>query len=188
MAQLEFIDVDQRRIVATTLSTDTGNYMVKLPHAKAYGVEINAKNYMFYLDIVDITNEIPEREIIRDFRLEKVEVGITVVLENIFFETNKADLKPESYTQLEQVLKFMANNPTLRMEISGHTDNVGSHDYNSRLSQSRAEEVVKFLVERGIDALRLDAIGYAFDQPIAPNDTPENRAKNRRVEFKILSK
>jgi len=188
MAQLEFIDVDQSRIVATTVSNQTGSYTARLPEGKAYGLEINAKDYLFYLDIIDISGESPEEEIIRDFGLEKVEVGATVVLENIFFETNKATLKPESYTQLEQVLKFLNSNPSVRMEISGHTDNTGTLKYNTKLSQSRAEAVVRYLVERGIDASRFDAKGYAFTQPIAPNDTEEGRAKNRRVEFKILSK
>jgi len=85
-------------------------------------------------------------------------------------------------------LKFMQSNPTMRMEISGHTDNTGSLKVNTKLSQSRAESVVDWLVERGIDASRLDAKGYAFDQPIASNDTAEGRQQNRRVEFKILSK
>jgi len=187
MAQIEFIDVDQSRVVATTLSNDTGSYTARLPEGKAYGVEINAKGYLFFLDMVDITGEKPEEPILRNFSLEKVEVGTTVVLENIFFETNKSTLKPESYPQLEQVLKFMNSNPTVRMEISGHTDNVGSLKLNTNLSQARAEAVVKYLVERGIDPSRLDYKGYAFSQPIAPNDTAEGRAKNRRVEFKILS-
>jgi outer membrane protein OmpA-like peptidoglycan-associated protein len=81
----------------------------------------------------------------------------------------------------------MNSNPTVRMEISGHTDNVGSLKLNTNLSKARAESVVKYLVERGIDPSRLDYKGYAFSQPVAPNDTPEGRAKNRRVEFKILS-
>ena len=187
MAQLEFIDVDQSKVVATTLSNDTGSYTTRLPEGKAYGVEINAKGYLFFLDMVDITGEEPEEPIRRDFNLEKVEVGTKVVLENIFFETNKATLKPESYPQLEQVLKFMNSNPSVRMEISGHTDNVGSLKLNTNLSKARAESVVKYLVERGIDPSRLDYKGYAFSQPVAPNDTPEGRAKNRRVEFKILS-
>jgi outer membrane protein OmpA-like peptidoglycan-associated protein len=187
MAQLEFIDVDQSKVIATTLSNNTGSYTARLPEGKAYGVEINAKGYLFYLDMVDITGEAPEEPITRDFSLEKVEVGTKVVLENIFFETNKATLKPESYAQLEQVLKFMNSNPSVRMEISGHTDNVGSLKLNTNLSQARAESVVKYLVERGIDPSRLDSKGYAYSQPIAPNDTPEGRAKNRRVEFKILS-
>jgi len=187
MAQIEFIDVDQSKVVATTMSNDTGSYTARLPEGKAYGVEINAKGYLFFLDMVDLTGVGPEEPIRKDFSIEKVEIGTKVVLENIFFETNKATLKPESYPQLEQVLKFMNSNPTVRMEISGHTDNVGSLKLNTNLSQARAESVVRYLVERGIDPSRLDYKGYAFSQPVAPNDTPEGRAMNRRVEFKILS-
>jgi outer membrane protein OmpA-like peptidoglycan-associated protein len=188
MAKLDFIDVDISQVVATAVANDTGYYRANLPEGKAYGVEIIAKDYLFFLDIVDVSGEDSDVEIQRDFGLDKVEVGATVVLENIFFETAKATLKPESFVQLEQVLKFMNSNPGVRMEISGHTDNTGSLKLNTRLSQARAESVVDYLVEHGIEEGRLDAMGYAFSQPIAPNDTAEGRAKNRRVEFKILSK
>ncbi len=188
MAKLDFIDVDASKVVATVVANDTGYYRVSLPEGKAYGVEIMARDYLFFLDIVDVSGEGSDEEIRRDFGLDKVEVGATVVLENIFFETAKATLKPESYSQLEQVLKFMDSNPTIRMEISGHTDNTGSLKVNTRLSQARAESVVEYLVEHGIDPGRLDAKGYAFSRPIAPNDTPDGRARNRRVEFEILSK
>ena len=180
--------MDASRIAATSISSDSGMYRASLPEGKAYGVEITARDYLFFLDIIDISLDDPNEQIIRDFGLEKVEVGATVVLENIFFETGKATLMPESYTQLEQVLKFLNSNPTVRMEISGHTDNTGSLRVNTRLSQDRAQSVVDYLEEHGIDPDRLDAMGYAFSQPIASNDTPEGRASNRRVEFKILSK
>ena len=188
VAKLEFIDVERSQVIATSLSDGTGTFRANLPEAKAYGVEITARDYMFFLDIMDITGESSDVEIIRNFSLEPVEIGTTVVLENIFFETGKATLKAESFTQLEQVLKFLQSNPTLRMEISGHTDNTGSLKVNTKLSQSRAEAVVEWLVERGIDASRLDAMGYAYSKPVASNDTAEGRAQNRRVEFKILSK
>jgi outer membrane protein OmpA-like peptidoglycan-associated protein len=188
VSKLEFIDVEKSQVVATSMSDGSGVYRASLPEAKAFGLEITARDYMFFLDIMDITGESTDEEIIRNFGLEPVEVGATVVLENIFFETGKATLKEESFIQLEQVLKFMQSNPTMRMEISGHTDNTGSLKVNTKLSQARAEAVVKWLVERGIDASRLDAMGYAFNQPIASNDTAEGRAQNRRVEFKILSK
>jgi outer membrane protein OmpA-like peptidoglycan-associated protein len=188
MARLDFIDVDVGMIVASSIANDTGYYRAKLPEGKAYGVEIQATDYLFFIDIVDLSGESTDEEIVLDFGLDKVEIGATVVLENIFFETGKATLKPESFPQLETVLKFMESNPTIRMEISGHTDNTGSLKLNTRLSQTRAESVVEYLVEHGIEADRLDAKGYAFSQPIAPNDTAEGRAKNRRVEFMILSK
>ncbi|MCK5093677.1 MAG: OmpA family protein, partial [Spirochaetes bacterium] len=188
MAKLEFIDVDISKVVATAVANDTGYYRASLPESKAYGVEIVALDYLFFLDIVDVSGEESEGEFHRDFGMDKVEVGATVVLENIFFETAKATLKPESFPQLELVIKFMNSNPSIRMEISGHTDNTGSLKLNTRLSQSRAESVVAYLVEHGVDSGRFNAMGYAFSQPIAPNNTVEGRAKNRRVEFKILSK
>ena len=88
---------------------------------------------------------------------------------------------------MQQVLKFLNQNTTVRMEISGHTDNTGTLKYNTKLSQDRAQAVVNWLVDHGIDAYRFDVKGYAFTQPIADNSTPEGREKNRRVEFKILS-
>ncbi len=187
-AKLDFIDVDKSKVVATTITNDSGAYRAVLPEGKAYGVEIVATDYMLFLDMVDISRKASGEEIPVDFGLEKVEVGATVVLENIFFETGKATLKPESFPQLDQVVKFMESNRSISMEISGHTDNTGSLKTNTKLSQSRAEAVVDYLVEKGIDKSKLEAKGYAFSQPIAPNDTEEGRARNRRVEFKILGK
>ncbi len=188
MAKLEFIDLERSEVIATAVSNDTGFYKISLPDDKSYGVEIMARDYLFFLDMVDLSGAGTDIGHTRDFQLDKVEVGAKVVLENIYFETNKAELKPESYKQLDQIFEFMDNNPTLKLEISGHTDNVGSLKYNTRLSKSRAQAVVSYLVRKGIDPDKLDAQGYAFTQPIAPNDTSEGREKNRRVEFKILSK
>lgn len=187
-AKLDFIDVDLNKIIATTLSDDSGHYTASLPEGKAYGVEVVARDYLFYLDVLDLTAADPDVVMTHHIGLDPIEVGATVVLKNIFFELNKATLKPESFPQLEQVLSFMNGNPSVRMEISGHTDNTGSLRLNTRLSQARAQAVVDYLTERGTAVERLDAKGYAFSQPIAPNDTAEGRAQNRRVEFKILSK
>jgi outer membrane protein OmpA-like peptidoglycan-associated protein len=187
-AKLDFIDVDQSKVIATTLAGDTGDYRAVLPEGKAYGVEIIAKDYLLFLDVIDLSGKSPQEETIIDFALQKVVVGAKVVLENIFFESGNAVLKTESFHQLDQVVSFMESNASLRMEISGHTDNVGSLKTNTSISQKRAEAVVAYLVQKGIAASRLDAKGYAFSQPIDSNATPEGRAKNRRVEFKILSK
>jgi outer membrane protein OmpA-like peptidoglycan-associated protein len=146
------------------------------------------KDYLFFLDVVDLTEASTDEPTVRNFELEKIEVGTKVVLENIYFETAKAVLKPESYTQLDQVIELLENNETLRMEISGHTDNVGSLRVNTKLSEERAKAVVDYLVSNGISEDRLEWKGYAYTRPIAPNDTEEGRAKNRRVEFEILSK
>jgi outer membrane protein OmpA-like peptidoglycan-associated protein len=189
LAKIEIIDMDLNNVIATSISEkENGNYSIKLDERKNYGVEITAQGYMLFLDIIDIPEDLETKEIIRNFVLKKVKVGETIILKNIFFETNKAVLTPESYVELGRVLKLLESNPTLRIEISGHTDNVGSYEVNQRLSEARAKAVVDFLVGSGTDSSRLEYAGYAFSQPVAPNNTPEGRAQNRRVEFKILSK
>ena len=109
-----------------------------------------------------------------------------IVLNNIFFNYNKATLRPESKTELENLIKLMNDNPNIKIEISGHTDNIGSASYNQKLSESRAKAVVDYLIEHGIERSRLSYMGYGFEKPIASNDTEEGRQLNRRVEFKII--
>jgi outer membrane protein OmpA-like peptidoglycan-associated protein/tetratricopeptide (TPR) repeat protein len=188
IAKLELIDVDASKVVATAISDASGNYKVKIPAPKSYGVEIIAKNYLLYLDAIDLSKESGNEIIIRNFKLERVEVGAKVILKNIFFEFGKSTLKSESFAELNNVIKLLQNNETLRIEISGHTDNIGTYKYNKKLSEDRAKAVVDYLVKKGIKPDRLTYKGYAFDQPVAPNTTEEGRAKNRRVEFKVLSK
>jgi outer membrane protein OmpA-like peptidoglycan-associated protein len=187
-AKLELIDQESDEIVAIAISDSTGNYSVKVPQAKAYGIDINAKGYLMYLEIEDLSNESYEEVTIRNYELDRVEVGAKMILKNIYFETGKADLKAESYQTLNSVVKLMQNNPTLVLEISGHTDNVGSKKYNENLSRSRAKSCVDYLIAQGISENRLQYKGYGFQFSIFSNDTEENRAKNRRVEFKIISK
>ncbi len=188
IAKLELIDVDVSRVVATAISDASGKYKVKIPAPKSYGVEIIAKNYLLYLDAIDLSKEPADEIIIRNFMLDRVEVGVKVILKNIFFAFGKSTLKPESYEELNHVVKLLQNNETLRIEISGHTDNIGSYKYNKKLSEDRAKAVVDYLVKKGISQNRLEYKGYAYDQPVAPNNTEEGRAQNRRVEFKVLSK
>ena len=188
MAKIELIDVERNQVVSTSLSDrQNGSFRLRLENRKNYGVEITAQGYMVYLDIVEVPVDLGKTEVLKNFFLKKVKVGEKVVLKNIFFDTNKATLKPESYTELNNVFKLLTTNPTLRIEISGHTDNVGSAQLNNTLSQARAKAVVDYLVVNGIDPSRLEYKGYGFMQPIASNDSPAGRAQNRRVEFKILS-
>jgi len=188
VGRMDLIDVARNLVIGTAVSDSLGNYKLTIPGKKSYGVEIMAKDYLFFLQVIDLTKDTSDLLIKRDFALSKVEVGAKVVLKNIFFETGKATLKSESFTELENVIKFLNDNATVRLEISGHTDNVGSLKSNTKLSQDRAQSVVNYLVTKGIAASRLEAKGYAFSQPLSTNDTPDGRAQNRRVEFKILSK
>ncbi len=124
----------------------------------------------------------------KDLYLDPVEVGITVRLDNIFFDFDKTTLKPESYAELNKVLNFLESNPNVEIEIAGHTDNKGSDDYNVQLSHGRAQAVVEYLISQGITYERIVAQGYGEKVPVASNDTDKGRAINRRVEFTVLSK
>lgn len=186
---LIFIDPTTGRQDASVPSDSlTGEYRVSLSEAKVYGVEIHATGYLYFLDILDLSKENSDQILERDFYLQEVEVGTKVVLDHIYFETGKAVLMPESNDELDQVFRFLENNPGITLEISGHTDNTGSLRINQRLSRERARAVVNYLVGRGISEEMLISEGYADSQPVAPNDTAEGRRQNRRVEFKVLSK
>lgn len=114
------------------------------------------------------------------------EVGITVVLDNIFFEIDKATLLPESKKELEELVDLLTDYPHMRIEINGHTDNTGSDAHNQQLSEARAKAVVHYLLEEKVEKDRLSYAGHGENQPVATNDTPEGRQLNRRVEFKML--
>jgi outer membrane protein OmpA-like peptidoglycan-associated protein/tetratricopeptide (TPR) repeat protein len=187
-AKMDIIDTEFSRVVATTTSDTSGRYFIRIPLPKRYGIEIVARNYMLNLDVVDLTQESYRHEIIRDFMLEPIEIGARMILKNIFFEFGKSTLKPESYIQLDNVVLLLKSTPGLRIEISGHTDNVGSAKANQKLSEERSKAVVDYLVSRGIELNRLEYKGYGFSQPVASNSTPEGRSQNRRVEFKIIGK
>ncbi|RLD25787.1 MAG: OmpA family protein [Bacteroidetes bacterium] len=168
---------------------ETGEYKIVLPYGHTYGFRGYAKGYISvnqHLDLVEVSEY---KEIETDLFLVPIEVGQVVRLNNIFFETGKATLKKESFPELNRVVELMEENPTMKLEIAGHTDNVGSETNNQQLSQSRAEAVVSYLVNNGVSgANRLIGTGYGERMPIADNDTDLGRQLNRRVEFKILNK
>lgn len=188
IAKIEIIDQERSQVVATAISDSTGNYSVKIPESKIYGVDIIATGYLLFLDMVDLSMKTYDEVVVKNFLLDRVEVGAKVILKNIYFESGKSTLKPESYAGLDNVVKLLETNPSLRIEISGHTDNIGSQSMNTRLSNNRAKAVVNHLTGKGITENRLEYKGYAFSQSIAPNNTAEGRKQNRRVEFKVLSK
>lgn len=188
MAGLSFMDPATGEMVAKTMTGADGSYRARIPSPKVYGVEINATGYLYYLDILDLSSLNPDEPVERDFYLQRIEVGTKVVLDNIYFQTGKSVLTVDSYEALDQVVRFLENNESVRLEISGHTDNTGSLRINTSLSQERAKAVVDYITGRGIANDRLKYKGYADSQPVAENDTPEGREMNRRVEFKVLSK
>lgn len=187
-AKIEIVDNTANEVVATfTTNSQTGAYLVNLPSGKNYGISVSKEGYLFHSENFNLSDTAEYQEVIIDVDLQRIEVGTTVVLKNIFFDYDKATLRPESFAELNRVLNILNKQPKLKIEISGHTDNKGSLEYNKQLSKARAKTVVDYLIEKGIPADRLTYEGYAFEKPIATNDTDEGRQLNRRVEFKVLS-
>lgn len=169
-------------------NSKTGKYLVTLPSGKNYGIAVKAEGYLFHSENFDIPASATYQEIIKDVAMKNVQVGQKIVLRNIFFDFDKATIRPESANELERLTKLLNDVPTLRIEISGHTDNKGSAQYNQTLSESRAKSVVEYLIKNGIAKDRLEFKGYGLTQPLVSNDTDEGRQLNRRTEFKILSR
>lgn len=189
LANIELYDNEQEELLATfATNPETGAYFISLPGGMNFGILVQAEGFLFHSENINITETGVFTEIINDIGLKRVEVGTTIVLRNIFFDTGSASLRPESYAELGVLYKLLEDNPKIKIEISGHTDNVGSAALNQRLSQDRARAVVDFLIERGTDPDRLTYEGYGFSRPVATNDTPEGRQLNRRTEFEIIEK
>jgi outer membrane protein OmpA-like peptidoglycan-associated protein len=182
-------DNEKNEIVSTFQSNSkTGRYLVSLPSGRNYGIAVTMEGYLFFSENVDLPKSKTYQEIIKDIELNKLEVGQKIVLKNIFYDFDKATLRSLSISELDRLVKLLELNPTLRIEISSHTDNVGSAAYNVKLSTNRALSVINYLEKKGIKKERLEYQGYGFTDPIAPNDTDQGRQLNRRTEFKILSK
>ncbi|MCF8297913.1 MAG: OmpA family protein [Saprospiraceae bacterium] len=187
-AQIELTDNETGKILANFESNSkTGKYLVSLPSGKNYGIAVKAEGCLFHSENINVEAATTSyQEIIKDIKLKRIEIGSKVVLKNIFFDTGKSTLRKESTSELERLQKLMEDVPTLKIEISGHTDNVGSETMNQGLSEKRAKAVVDYLIGKGIDQARLTYKGFGFAQPIATNDTEEGRQQNRRTEFKIV--
>ena len=178
--------VDGKNYGVARTNPATGEYTIVLPYGINYDFTAGASGFIGISDNLDLTNIGEYKEIKRDLYLVPIEVGATVRLNNIFFETGKAELKSESFSELNRVIKFLQDNPNVKIELSGHTDNVGDKGFNKSLSQKRADAVLAYLTQNGIDASRLVAAGYGMEKPVADNATDEGKALNRRVEFTIL--
>lgn len=188
-AMIDLIDNDKNEVLATFKSNSaTGKYLVTLPSGKNYGIAVKRDGYLFHSENFNLPDNADFQEFNKDVALKKIEVGSTIVLRNIFFDFDKATIRPESANELDRLIKLLNDNPTLKIELGSHTDSKGSDDYNMRLSDSRSKSVVDYLITKGISAGRLVAKGYGETKPIDTNDTDAGRQNNRRTEFKILEK
>ncbi|UOQ98570.1 OmpA family protein [Hymenobacter sp. 5317J-9] len=188
-AAIDLIDNTSGQTIATFRSNATsGRYLVSLPSGTNYGIVVRQDGYLFHSENFDLPAGAAFAEVVKDVPLKKLEVGTTIVLRNIFFDTGKASLRPESTAELERLQKLLTETPALKLEMAGHTDDVGEAAKNQDLSQRRAQAVVAYLTQHGIAAARLSAAGYGETQPVAPNTTKAGRQLNRRTEFKVTAK
>lgn len=186
-ASIELINLDSKE-TESLVSSDSvsGSYLIVLTQGAEYALYVNKADYLFRSLNFNYSELTDYEPIVLDIELEKASEGTSAVLENIFFDVDKYELKEKSVTELKKILRFLNENPSVRIEISGHTDNTGSAAYNVQLSEKRAQSVNNYLVSQGISQSRLTPKGYGSQQPIASNDTEEGRQKNRRIEFKIV--
>jgi len=185
----ELVDLSSGEVV-TSGSSDkiSGEYIACLPAKGKFAFNAQAEGYLFHSENFTLNELLPPGKFFNlDISLKPIEIGESVVLNNIFFETASSQLLPESKSELNKLIQLLSQNNTLRIEIGGHTDNVGSDENNKKLSLERAQSVVNYLVTKGIDRKMLTSNGYGSKSPVADNNTEEGRAKNRRTEFKITA-
>jgi outer membrane protein OmpA-like peptidoglycan-associated protein len=177
-------------VVFNVAKLSTGKFNVKVIHPEEaeYLLTMEKEGYLFKNVTITLPGSTKEPQLMtRTFELNKLRVGLSSILRNIYFDFDKYTLKQESYTELNKLERLLLESPNMRVEIAGHTDFVGSGQYNNQLSVKRASSVVNFLINKGITPTRLETKGYGKTRPIASNDDEiDGRELNRRVEFKIL--
>lgn len=189
-AHFELIDLaTAKQMIVSDANSGNGEFLVTLPVDKDYALNVTQPGYLFYSENYSL-KELKDfsKPYLMDVPLQPIDTGSIVELKNVFFETAKYDLKEESKVELNKLVSFLTLNKTLRIELSGHTDNVGDKKMNLTLSQNRAKAVYDYLSANGIDTKRLAYKGYGDNKPKVKNDSDENRAKNRRTEFKVIGK
>lgn len=182
------VNVEGMTSVLAEIDTLTGTYTLKLPLKAAYTINASAPDYYPVYEPIDLTSQTTSIKINRDLVIVPIEVGQSIRLNNIFFESGKAVLKKESFPELDRVVQFLTSSTDIKIEIGGHTDDVGKAATNLKLSQSRAQSVADYIVKKGISKARVVAKGYGLTKPVVSNKTKEGKAQNRRVEFTVIGK
>jgi outer membrane protein OmpA-like peptidoglycan-associated protein len=186
-AKIDLFDLTSKEKQASITSDKVnGGYMLVLNQGAEYGLEVHRKGYAFKSLSFNYAEGKDIKPLEIDIELDPIAQGTIFTLNNIFFEYNKYELQDKSKTELDALVKFLQDNPDVKGEVSGHTDNIGAAENNMTLSLNRAHSVRDYLVNAGIDANRLTYKGFGSTKPATSNDTEEGRAKNRRIEFKVL--
>ena len=187
-AQIDVLDNVTGQVITTQQSTAAGKYLVSLPSGTNYGLVVRHEGHLFHSENVNLPPSTGYAQVVRNMRLQRMEPGSNIVLNNVFFDPGKDKIRPESTMEMERLLKLLNDESKLKIHVCGHTDNVGQLDANKDLSQRRAQAVVTYLLDHKVKPERLKCTGYGDTIPMASNATEAGRAINRRTEFKVLSK
>ena len=181
---LEIYDAKTNAVIATKMTDASGKYSIELSDISQISISAIAPKYLFYSENITIDEKATNTE--KNIQLKAVEIGASVVLNNVNFDFGKSELRPEAIPEIDRLVYLMIQYPEFNVEISGHTDNKGTVKYNKELSQKRAEAVVAYMVSKGVNKNRLKAVGYGPLKPRSNNDTDEGRQLNRRVEAEVV--
>lgn len=186
-AKVEIVDNETGKVLFSSNVDPELGFVISLPAGKNYGIAVEKDGYLFYSENFNLVKKTKYKEIEKIIELEKIKKGSKLILRNVFFDYDKSDLKNESVTELNRLIKLLLANPTVHIQLEGHTDNHGTDEYNIGLSQRRINSVKEYLINNGLPAERIkNTIGFGEAKPIDTNDTDEGRANNRRVEFVIV--
>ena len=187
-ARFELIDLENGKDFYKSYSDSlTGEFVVSIPVDHNYMLNVSRKGYLFYSENFSLKGVFyQDAPLLKDIPLQPIEIGKSIVLNNVFYETDSYALKKESEIELNKVVQFLRMNPGIRIEISGYTDNVGETAYNQVLSENRAKTVANYLIAASVNAQRIVSKGYGTGNPVTSNDTEKGRAQNRRTELKII--
>ncbi len=183
---VELVDNATKKTIMKITSDEIGKYFIPLPIGKDYTFVVNRKGYLYYSNLYELSKEKSDSTYIKDIALQPVQLNATMVFKNVQFEKNAYNLLPVSTVELDKLVQLLAENPTIKLQINGHTDNTGNADDNLKLSTNRAKSVVDYLASKNIIATRLTYKGFGATKPIADNNTEEGKAKNRRTEFVVV--
>ena len=187
-ADVQLINLETGNLINSFISdASTGEYLISIPSGKNYALNVSKGGFLFHSENFSLADHNQSKPFQLNIKLQPVKTGEIVVLKNIFFESNSFDLKKESTIELDKLAQLLKDNASMKIEIGGHTDNIGNDDSNQKLSENRAKAVNDYLLKVGIIAARLTYKGYGKVKPISSNDNEDGRAQNRRTEFTVTS-
>ena len=184
-SSVELFDNINNKALMKVQTDEKGEYFITLPTGRDYTFTVNRKGYLFYSEQYSLSKKEADSTYQKNIALQPVALHANFVFNNILFKNNSFELPTAAFIELDKLVQVLNENPSIKLEISGHTDNIGKQEDNLLLSANRAKAIVNYLSSKNIDAKRLSFKGYGSSKPIADNNNEEGRSKNRRTEFTV---